>query len=79
LISRSASDNAKDLYRLEVSKVMYKYNKSTLTIISNSLQMFNRIIRDTLKLGNLHHQKHVQTKVRKCWSTVQWKSGQQFH
>jgi len=41
-------------------------------IIFSSSKMIIRIIRDKLKLGNLHYRKHTfEFRLRKCWSTTQ--------
>ena len=58
-----------DTYSREVETFMYIINLSYqlhLTIISNSSQMFIRVMQDKLNLSNFHHQKHVKTHVQKC-------------
>jgi len=67
-VTRKVTNNlqVQDIYNFNVRQFMYKYTnfdfyRLHLTIILNSLQMFIRIVRDKLKLGNLVYQKDVQT------------------
>jgi len=68
VVTRKVTNNlqVQDIYNFNVRQFMYKYTnfdfyRLHLTIILNSLQMFIRIVRDKLKLGNLVYQKDVQT------------------